>query len=160
PQWGYSHLVTYEQGTSFMTEQMGDRTQMSLIYSPKWWLGVGLMYDRETTQDFKGDVYSAMVSVLLKRWNLEKAQGNLYTFIAPGFLQNRLESESKGDHGVFKYGLRADYETRRFYVAAEYMEVLSFKPNLADNKMLNNLMFAMGVAPFLANYDDLNIWFL
>lgn len=157
-----AHLVSYEGGSEVMVESMGSmRTQVSAIYSPKWWLGTGLVYDRLQSDyaQIEGDVYSAQVAVLLKRWNLAEAQGNLYVHFAPGYLKNSFLAEESTEL-IFKYGARADYETRRIYVAAEYFSILGLEDENKNKNLIDSFALSLGVAPYIAQYEDLNTWFI
>lgn len=156
-----AHLVSYEGGSEVMLESMGSmRSQLSVIYSPKWWLGMGLVYDRiNPTDTEKMDAYTTQVAVLLKRWNLPDAQGNFYLHLGAGHLQHRSLTSSH-DEFVIKYGLRADYETRRIYTALEYFSIAGVDSDSEKNQWVESLMFSLGVAPYIAQYEDFNTWFI
>lgn len=142
-----------------MVESMGHRSQVSAIYSPKWWLGTGLVYDRLSRPDsaFKADIYTVQAAALLKRWNLTYAQGNVYAVLASGVLKNSFDESAPIEEGVLKYGLRADYETRSFYIAADYFDIWGFD---SEKSLIDNLTFSIGLAPYVAGYEDLNTWFI
>ncbi len=90
------------------------------------------------------------LNLLLKRWNLEDAQGNIFTTAGAGTTLYR------GDmRPVVWTGVLADYETRRIF--------LSYEARLMYAKDLEKSAWQrarVGVAPTLGNYEDINTWLM
>lgn len=121
-------------------------------YSPKWWLGTGAVVE---TVDQERIYSSAHFGLLVKRWNLEDAQGNFYVFGGPGYYSNRVLGEVIDEGGFSRIGAQLDYETRRIYLNARYVERRTFDGFDALDNLID---LAAGFAPFVADYDDLNLW--
>ena len=78
-----AHPVSFEGGTALMSEMSPVNQELSFVYSPKWWLGTGIVFDRNTE---RWKLTSLHFALLAKRWNLPEAQGNFYLFGGTGIL--------------------------------------------------------------------------
>jgi len=87
---------------------------------------------------------------LLKRWNLPDSQANIYTWIGPA-----LEQQSSTTHGGGIIGYEADWESRRYYGMNEGQ--LIFTP---EGENFGTETVKVGIAPYLANFDDLTTFIL
>lgn len=150
----WAHPVTFEGGTVVMAEMSGPFQSYSAAYSPKWWLGVGA----HTEVFDQTRLYSSFhFGLLLKRWNMEEAQGNLYILGGPGYYNERVQGQVLDEGGFTRMGVQADFETRRFYSNIRYTERRTFD----GFEALDNLVdAAIGFAPYLAGYTELNSWFI
>lgn len=137
-----------------MTDMNENMHMTSLTYSPKWWLGTGVAME---SMDQDRLYYSVHIAVLLKRWNLEDAQGNFYVYGGPGYYTNRFNGHIVDEGGFGRMGLQVDYETRRIYTAARYVERRTFD---GFNKLDDFLELGLGFAPYIANYTELNSWLI
>ena len=54
-----------------MSEMSPVNQELSFVYSPKWWLGTGVVFDRGTD---RWKLTSLHLAFLAKRWNLPAAQ--------------------------------------------------------------------------------------
>jgi len=103
------------------------------------------------------EFYIPRVNFLLKRWNNEDSQGNLYLSGGSGFekFQNKNYATQLAEFG-------ADWESRKYYVNFSHLYLLrSNDQNVSiPNRNYNYSMLRLGTAPFLADYSDLNIWFI
>jgi len=136
-----------------MSELHSEIQEVSAVYSPKYWLGLGLVTMRSPE---KFELASAQLGWLVNRWNLPGAQGNLY--LLGGLGHGKLESNvlSLGQEGaIYRLGAQADFETRRIYAFVRYVE-----HRFNENKRLlnNQLAAAVGFAPYLGRFDGLNSW--
>jgi hypothetical protein len=154
PGLGAASPLSFEGGYSIMSEMNEDMNMTSFGYTPRWWYSAGVAVE---SIDQDRIYYSAQFAVLLKRWNMEDAQGNFYVFGGPGYYSNRLGGQIVDDGGFGRLGFRADYETRRIYTAIRYIERRSFED---FNKLDDYLELSAGFAPYLANYTDLNSWLI
>lgn len=149
-----AHPVTFEGGYSFMAEMSRPLQSYSVGYSPRWWWSTGAAVE---TVDQERIYSSVHFGVLLKRWNLEHAQGNFYVFGGPGYYTQRVQGHVIDDGGFTRMGAQLDFETRRHYFNARYVERRTFDGFDA----LDNLYdVAVGIAPYVANYSDIHTWII
>ncbi len=145
-----AHPVSYEDGAAIMTRFSRAQRELSLVYSPKWWFGTGAIIEK---LDEDRAYQSVHLGLLVNRWNLPEAQGNFYLYGGPGRYSF---DESDEDGSFMRVGAQADYETRKFYIAASYTEYRSLK---GDFTLLDDaLNFGIGLAPYVANFKELNAW--
>jgi len=146
----YAHPTSYEGGYSLMTEMHPDVQEISMIYSPKYWLGAGVVTMRAPD---RFELVTSQIGWLVNRWNLSEAQGNFYLVGGLGY-GNRLD-ENLQEGAVYRLGAQADFETRRIYTFLKYVE----HRFTDDGSLLNNqLSAAVGFAPYLGEFDELNSW--
>ena len=148
----HAHPTSFEGGFSFMSEMSKKEQEFSMIYSPKYWLGMGAVFARSPE---KFNLITSQIGWLVKRWNLPEAQGNIYLLggIGYGILTQNTEQEISG--GMYRLGIQLDYETRRIYSFTRYVEHRFFE----DNKLVNDqFSAALGFAPYLGEFDELNSW--
>ena len=146
----YAHPTSFEGGFGFMSELSKKYQEISIIYSPKYWLGVGAVAIRASEQF---ELITSQMGWLVKRWNLPESQGNSYLFggIGYGTLKKEMESEISGK--IYRFGIQLDYETRRIYTFMRYVEHRFFK---GHNRISDQLSAAFGFAPYLGESDELN----
>ena len=102
---------------------------------------LGYRYFKETNQDPR---HLFQVNGLVHRWNEPESQANVYLMGGPS-LQNQV---------VGGYlGAQADWETRRYYISVATDQFFGRNP-------LNQTVSRVGFAPYLAEYDELNTWFI
>ena len=149
-----AHPVTFEGGYSLMAEMSQPIQNYYLQYSPRWWWATGAVVESVDQER----VYSSMhLGLLLKRWNFEDAQGNFYVFGGPGYYSHRVQGEVIHEDGFTRMGAQFDFETRKYYFNARYVERRSWDKFDA----LDNLYdVAVGFAPYVANYSELNSWLI
>ena len=148
----YAHPSSFEGGFSFMSEMSRTDQEFSIIYSPKYWLGTGVIFIRSPE---KFNVITPQIGWLVKRWNLPEAQGNSYLLggIGYGTLKQSTGPEING--GIYRFGIQLDYETRRIYTFMRYVEHRFFE----DNRLINDQFgAALGFAPYIGEFDELNSW--
>lgn len=148
-----AHPTSYEGGYSLMTEMHPEMQEISMIYSPKFWLGTGVISLRSPE---RFELVTSQVGWLVNRWNLEDAQGNFYLLGGVGMgnvIEDNGDSGPRG--GIYRMGAQFDFETRRFYSFFKFAEHRFFE----DNQFLSRQMSAaVGFAPYLARFDELNSW--
>lgn len=148
----FSHPSSYEGGFDFMGSSHKNHQGIELIYSPKYWLGTGLILERMPDS---WETASIQLGYLAKRWNLPAAQGNFYLLAGPGYGSKFEANDSKTTDLLYRYGVQVDYETRRIYTFAKYIEQRFFETNDLIN---NRLELRVGYAPYLAKFSELNSW--
>lgn len=142
-----AHPVAYDGATQWISAVSGDAATLELYHSYSARNAVGLhamWFDRDADDGFA----AVQHNWLLRRWNLPGAQANLYTGLGAGAAKREESGTELAGVGLF----RADYETRRIYTALEIKGVASE----AFNRGIVGV--EAGVAPYLAEFDELNTW--
>ena len=148
----YAHPTSFEGGFAIMSEMSKENQEVSAVYSPKYWLGFGVMLVRSPE---KFDLVTSQIGWLVKRWNLPEAQGNAYLLGGVGYGTLKQSMEQKINGAMYRFGVQLDYETRRIYTFTRYVEHRFFE----DNKRINDqFSAALGIAPYLGEFDELNSW--
>lgn len=141
--------ISYVDG--FMIMQENDETghTLSLDYTIDPTLAVGL-YAKKESGDMDYTTVGPQVNYLIKRWNFPGAQGNIFSMTGAGV------SRFNGDDEFSAWtGILADYETRRIFTSYEIRGMYA-----GDIEKSVWQRARVGFAPYLANYDDLNTWFM
>lgn len=126
--------------------------ETSMIYSPKYWLGAGIVSMRSPDQF---EFTTAQVGWLVNRWNLPQAQGNFYLLGGIGYGKSESDLSNTNEGTVYRLGAQADFETRRIYTFVRYVEHRFFENNLY---LSGQFVAAGGFAPYLGDFDELNSW--
>lgn len=149
----YAHPVSYKDGLGIMSYNSKDMNELLLTYSftPKFAFATTYL------RDSKSEFYIPRANFLLHRWNNDDSQANVYLSAGSGVekYDGKTTSVNLGE-------LVADWESRKYYV---YFEHLYLNRNTEKNLSLpdrdyNHTKFRLGFAPFLADYSDLNVWFI
>ena len=133
----FAHPVGYTDSATLGLMQRGSMYSYQLHYSPSYRYSFGYKEASMMGEKFRG-AYSGL---LLKRWNMPKAQGNAYVYGGIG---------DNSYHG----GGQIDYETRKIYTLYSYNY---FK---IGDKNFNNSKMRLGYAPYEGGYSELNTWFI
>jgi hypothetical protein len=146
--------IAYAQGTTVMAEYgAGTMQEAQLFYAPRHFLSAGLGYlalDSDIDERSR-DITYARLNVLVKRWNLEAAQGNVFAW---GGLGRAGTNENSADFTTWNAGAQADYETRRVYASlkTDYFESSAFSHRIDT--------LQLGFAPYEHDYAGLATWFV
>ena len=139
--------VSYPGGWTVMQMNDYDSNSLHLHYSPTAKYSVG--YYGELVRDEDVQLHTVQYNRLLKRWNGEASQGNLY------FKANAGAAERDGDYeAVGRVGIAADYETRRVF--------FSYENQYTDAGFFDGFTQSarVGVAPYKTEYDELSTWLM
>ncbi len=146
--------IAYAKGTTVMAEYgAGTMRELQVFYAPRYFFSVGLGHlALDSSVDGRSrDIDYARVNYLLKRWNLEAAQANVFGWGGAG-------SATTGDasQGLFTWnaGAQFDYETRRVYAAlkSDYYNSSAFSHRIDT--------LQLGMAPYKHDYATLATWFV
>ena len=124
----------------------------SYLYSFAYDQALGAHFMRidadEDDRDFERRVYGVMYNRLLKRWNMPAAQANIFAGAGPAVATGSFDVTEPAGMAF----LQADYETRRIYTM--------YRANLVHSDEFTHVknVARVGVAPYLAEYDELNTW--
>jgi hypothetical protein len=145
----FAHPVAFAGATSFMTNNMPGLTENTLVYSPTYDFGLGLKHvEQGASGEPKERWTNVHLGYLVKRWNELDSQGNFYLFGGPGALE-----VDNGDYEYFtRAGFQADWESRHIYTMLRYSAAMS------EAAVLEQYNGRVGFAPFVAGYNELNIW--
>jgi hypothetical protein len=146
--------IAFAQGTTVMAEYgAGSMRELQAFYAPRYFLSTGIGHTA-LDSDVDGrsrDITYARLNYLVKRWNLEGAQANVFTWGGAGSATTGEDS-----HGRFAWnaGAQLDYETRRIYASlkSDYFDSSSFSHRIDT--------LQLGVAPYKHDYATRATWFV
>jgi hypothetical protein len=144
--------IAFAHGTTVMAEYgAGTMKEAQVFYAPKYFLSFGAGYlELESDLDHRRrEITYARANYLVKRWNMESAQANVFVWGGAG---QAYASETNDHRFIGNAGAQVDYETRRVYS--------SLKTDLyraADfSHRIDTLQ--LGLAPYEHDYDTLATW--
>jgi len=150
PQHAEAKPISYVGGIMAMQENDETGHTLSLDYTIDPKLAVGLYAKKEGNQQKEFETIGPQVNYLLKRWNMPDGQANIFSMTGAGV------SRWHGDNEVSAWqSILADYETRRIFTSYELRGMYA-----GDLEKSVWQRARVGVAPYLANYDDLNTWLM
>lgn len=148
----YSHPVIYKGGVVVETENSIDMNEYHLAYSFLNTMSVGGHYIKEGLVELQ----FLQLNYLLKRWNNQDSQANVY-------LTGGLGAERKSNSWTSAQlaEIDMDWENRDYYILGKQRYV-SRSSNADDlNKVdLWHTRLRAGIAPFRSDVNDLGIWFM
>lgn len=146
--------IAFAHGTTMMAEYgAGTMNEAQVFYAPKYFLSLGGGY-LELKSDIdsrRREITYARANYLVKRWNLESAQANVFTWGGAG---QAYLSERNGHEFAWNAGAQVDYETRRVYG--------SLKTDLHSGADFTNRIdtLQLGIAPYEHDFNTLATWFV
>jgi hypothetical protein len=146
--------IAFAHGTTVMAEYgAGTMTEAQVFYAPRYFLSLGGGY-LELTSDIDGrrrEITYARANYLVRRWNLESAQANVFAWGGAG---QAYVSEANAREFAWNAGAQVDYETRRVYS--------SFKTDLHRSPAFSHRVdtLQLGLAPYEHDFDTLATWFV
>jgi hypothetical protein len=146
--------IAYAEGTTAMLEYgAGNMEEAQLFYAPRHFYSVGGGYlALDSTIDGRSrDITYARLNWLVKRWNRERSQANVFAWGGAG---SAALSEAGGREFTWNAGLQLDYETRRVYG--------SLKTDLFESGAFSHRIdtLQLGVAPYEHDIDTAALWFV
>ncbi len=154
PWMAHAKPIAFAHGTTVMAEYgAGTMTEAQVFYAPKYYLSAGGGY-LELTSELDGrrrEIAYTRVNYLVKRWNLESAQANVFVWGGAG---QAYVSETNAHHFAWNAGAQFDYETRRVYA--------SLKTDLHHASAFTHRIdtLQIGIAPYEHDFDTLATWFV
>jgi hypothetical protein len=143
--------IAYADATTLMGEWSPDARELSVFHAPRHWWSAGLVHlivdDTESRRQHQVDLVRG--NLLVRRWNLPKAQGNAYVWGGVGRGRGR---EFGGSDTAWNAGFQLDYETLGFYsmLKSDWHRTSSFQHRM-DTAQL-------GVALYAHRWDELATW--
>ena len=146
--------IAFAHGTTVMAEYgAGTMTEAQVFYAPKYFWSLGLGHTELDSDESaeRREITYARANYLVKRWNLEAAQANVFTW---GGLGNAYVSELNDHDFTWNTGAQIDYETRRVYS--------SLKTDLFRSAAFSHRIdtLQLGIAPYKHDVDTLATWFV
>lgn len=149
----HAHPVSYQDGFGIMSYNSQKMNDLMLTYSFSPRFAVAHTYLRDSNSEF----YIPRVNFLLKRWNNPESQANIYFSAGSG-----VEKFNSKKSSALLGEIILDWESRKYYT---YLEHRYIRRNNTENLDIplqdyNRTKLRLGFAPFLADYEELNIWFI
>ncbi|MES2985214.1 MAG: heavy metal-responsive transcriptional regulator [Pseudomonadota bacterium] len=141
--------ISYVGGTMLMLEndETGHTLSVDYTLTPNYAVG---LYAKKETGGMDYETVGPQLNSLIKRWNLEDGQGNIFNMTGVGITHDGNRNAASAWTSIL-----ADYETRRVFTSyeARAMHASGIETSLSQRARV-------GVAPYIANYDDLNTWLM
>jgi hypothetical protein len=145
----YAKPLSYPGGTMVMQENDETGYTISLDYTVIPSAAFGLYIKQEENgKDIL--MVTPQINTLLKRWNLPDGQGNIFNMSGAGVARYQDNNQP-----CLWTAFLADYETRRYFV--------SYEPRFVWDGDIEKSFWErarIGIAPYLANYNELNTWLM
>lgn len=145
-----AHPVSFKGSKGVMGSHSPHLTHNQINYSFQYWWALGA--HQYTRPDKKHDKSATIASsnFLIKRWNAEAFQANLYVNLGVG------HSEFTGESKTAGYGLiQFDIEDRDYYFLAKHSQLITDK--VTD---LRQATVRMGITPYVDGYDGFHSWMI
>jgi len=149
----YAKPVAYQGGTAVMGEYgAGTMLELQAFYAPsyRYSVGVGQLRLDAEDQSFSRDISYLRGNLLVHRWNLPKAQANVFAW---GSVGSAAGSDFAGRRTAWNAGGQADYETLRVYASARSDWQYA---RHAYNHRVDTVQ--LGWAPYAHDWDRLATW--
>ena len=147
----FAKPIAFAHGTTVMAEYgAGTMNEAQVFYAPKydWSFGAGYLELDSDLLSRERRIGYARLNYLVKRWNRESAQANVFVWGGAG------SAEADGRSGLFAWnaGAQIDYETRRIYSSVK----TDLHHSTAFTHRIDTLQ--LGIAPYEHDYDTVATW--
>lgn len=153
PFFAQARPVSYPGGWTAITMNDGEKNSALVHYSPTAKMSIGYRY--EYWRDKEMTLNAVQVNTLLKRWNKQHSQANLYLKSGVGIVYSSADAFD-GEMNLAAFaGLAADWEDRRYYFSYEnrYTKAGKFADFFQQSARI-------GWAPYEGDYGDLHTWLM
>lgn len=140
--------ISFPDGWMAMTMNDFASYSNSISYSPTAFDAIGVRSDYMREDEVW--LTTATYNRLLKRWNTEDSQANIFLQTGAG-----VASGSGDDSAAASIGIEADWETRRYYLLYENRYV-----HAGDVMREFSQKARVGIAPYVGGYDDVHTWLM
>lgn len=145
-----AHPVAYKGAWAFMAFAQPDMMDWQLLYSFERQYSLGVDFFRDTMEGPERYFLIPRFSWLVKRWNGDSSQANIYVYGGVGAAKKGNAYELAGEGSV-----EADYETREVYFSGKATVVAANNFNT-----LAIYQARAGFAPYLVDFDGLHSWLI
>jgi hypothetical protein len=150
--------IAFARGTTVMAEYGGgNMLEAQAFYAPSYRYSVGVSALRLENALGSHEQVVARLNYLLRRWNLPKAQGNLFVYGGLGTAHTRINLAAVNQAKTataLSLGWQADYETRWLYSSLR----MDWSHSAAQSYRVDTAQF--GLAPYAHGYRDWATFFL
>lgn len=143
-----ARAVSYPGGWMVMQAHDSYENDLSVMFSPTASYAVGAR--SEFFRKDERSLHSLQINKLLKRWNLEDAQGNIFLLSGAGVAENDRHSAL-----ALWTSVEGDFETRRYYISYENRAIYSGNIETTYRQKAR-----IGIAPYIAEYTGLHSWLM
>lgn len=143
-----SRPIAYADATTLMGEWSRDAREASAFHAPAYWWSVGVVHAVMRDRERQHQLDYVRANYLVRRWNLNAAQGNAYVWGGVG----RGRGVDFGDSTAFNAGFQLDYETLWFY------SMLKSDWHRTDALKHRTDTAQLGVALYAHRWDELATW--
>ncbi len=148
----YAHPVAYAGSDSIMTWNSKEMSDWMYTHTFTPFYSLSARTQRIESKDGERRFYIPHLNFLVKRWNELNSQANIYLSVGHGGEQiNR----SLKDASLIAF--ETDWESRKYYVSLREEAILTYTKN---NKDIYMTKVRTGFAPYIANFNELNSWFI
>ena len=147
-----AHPVAFAGSYSLMTWNSKEMSDWMFVHSFTSRYAMAARYLRIETKDGERTFYMPQLNFLLKRWNELDSQANVYLSIGHG--GEKVKTSLKDTSIV---AIEADWESRKYYVSFKEEALLSYKKS---GQSIYTTKVRAGFAPYLAEFNEINSWFI
>lgn len=147
-----AHPVAFKGSYSIMTWNSKDMSDWMFTHSFTSNFSLTARYLRLDTVDGERAFYAPQANYLLKRWNELDSQANIY--LSAGHGAEKVKSKY---NNVTTAALEADWESRKYYVSFREDVIVTHKNS---SKNIYQSKVRAGFAPYLAEFNEINTWFI
>lgn len=143
--------ISYEDAWTAMINNDSKKNSIYIHYSPTVNYSIG--YKLEYWRDTDYTINATQLNNLLRRWNQNRSQGNLYLKSGIGVAHCNHASCAEKAAFVFYTGIAADWETQRYFTSYEnrYTNAEGIAKAYMESARI-------GIAPYIGEYGDLHTW--
>ncbi|MCJ8277932.1 MAG: hypothetical protein HRT44_01655 [Bdellovibrionales bacterium] len=145
--WG--HPTSFKGSKGIMGYHSPLLTHNQINYSAEYWWAIGVHHISVPNLKNKSATF-ATSNFLLKRWNGDNYQANLYGVIGAGQSDLTNKSEAAG-FGLIQF----DIEDREYYFLAKHMNLVTDKKSDFYQNVIR-----LGIAPYIADFDGIHSWLI
>jgi len=144
--------IAFARGHTAMAEYgAGTMNEAQFFYAPRYWWSAGAGWLELASEDGSRQRHITYLraNLLAKRWNLPRAQANVFTW---GGVGHATGNDFDGHTRAWNAGVQLDYETRRVYAALRS----DLQRSARFSHRIDTLQ--LGWAPYEHDYDRLATW--
>lgn len=149
----FARPVSYKDSWTFITNNDDDSDSLYIHYSPEADYSVGVK--SEYFRDRKYVVNIGQLNLLVKRWNMQGSQANVYIKSGVGGAVSADSSKNVRGAPALMAAFASDWETRRYYLSYEaqimYAGEIDFRFSQKGRA---------GIAPYIGEYGDIHTWIM
>lgn len=149
PHQAHAKPIFYVGGIMAMQEndETGHTLYLDYTFDPHYAVG---LYAKQEDGGKEYQTIGPQLNTLIKRWNFSDGQANIFNSTGAGVSHFHADDQFSAWTGFL-----ADYETRRIFTSYEIRGMYA-----GDIEKSVWQRARLGFAPYLANYEDVNTWFM